>query len=62
MFQEKERLNEKGAILVLALMFLMILTALGLAIVFNSQVEHAISNNYSKTVRATFADKLALND
>ena len=60
MFKEKERLNEKGAILVLALMFLMILTALGLAIVFNSQVEHAISNNYSKTVRATFAGQTGI--
>jgi hypothetical protein len=51
----EKRLNEKGAILVLALLFLLILTTLGLGIVFNSQIDHAISNNYSKTVRATFA-------
>ncbi len=55
MVQGKESLNEKGAILVLALLFLLILTALGLAIVLNSQIDHAISKNYSKTIRATFA-------
>ncbi len=51
----KNRLNEKGATLVLALLFLLILTSLGLAIVLNSQIDHAISKNYSKTIRATFA-------
>lgn len=55
LFQEKERLNEKGAILVIALLLLMMVTALALSIVLNSQIENAISNNYSKTVRATFA-------
>jgi hypothetical protein len=54
MFREKVRLNENGATLILALLFLLILTALGLAIVMNSQIDNAISKNYSKTIRATF--------
>jgi hypothetical protein len=49
------RLNENGATLILALLFLLILTALGLAIVMNSQIDNAISKNYSKTIRATFS-------
>lgn len=54
MFRERMRFNENGATLVLALLFLLILTALGLAIVMNSQIDNAISKNYSKTIKATF--------
>src|SRR5262245_21787555 len=54
MFRERIRLNENGATLILCLLFLLILTALGLAIVMNSQIDNAISKNYSKTIRATF--------
>ncbi|HSE40005.1 MAG TPA: pilus assembly PilX N-terminal domain-containing protein, partial [Acidobacteriota bacterium] len=55
MLQGKGTLNERGGILVLALLFLFILTALGLAIILNSQIDQAVSKNYSKTVKATFA-------
>src|SRR5262245_62548491 len=54
MFREKIRLNEKGATLILALLFLLILNTLVIAIVMNSQIDNAISKNYSKTIRATF--------
>jgi len=54
MLRERIRLNENGATLILALLFLLILTALGLAIVMNSQIDNAISKNYSKTIKATF--------
>ena len=55
MLQGKGNFNERGGILVLALLFLFILTALGLAIILNSQIDQAVSKNYSKTLKATFA-------
>jgi hypothetical protein len=48
------RKYEKGAALIVALFFIMILTVIGLSLLFNTSLDNVISNNYSKTVRATY--------
>src|SRR5262249_17002788 len=47
-------LNEKGSALVIAIFFIMILTVIGLSLMLNTSVDNVVSNNYSKTVRATY--------
>jgi hypothetical protein len=48
-------IQEKGSALILALFFVMILTVIGLSLMFNTSVDNVISNNYAKTVRATYS-------
>jgi len=49
------QINEKGGALIVALVFVVILSALGLSLLLNSQIDHVVSSNSSKTSRATFA-------
>ena len=52
--------QEKGVALIIALFFLLILSLLGLSLLLNSEMENATSNNYSKTVKATYAAQAGL--
>ena len=60
MDQGKKFIQEKGIALVVALFFLLILSLLGVSLLLNSEVEHATSSNYSKTVKATYAAQAGL--
>jgi PilX N-terminal len=46
--------QEKGSALIVALFFIMILTVIGLSLLFNTSLDNVISNNYAKNVRATY--------
>ena len=52
--------NEKGTALVIALMAMMLITALGAATVMVSRTETAIANNYRNSQEALYAADAAL--
>ena len=54
------KFNQNGGILVVALFFVAIVSAIGLSLIVNTQIEHVVSNNYAKTTRATFAAQSGL--
>jgi len=54
------KLKQNGGIMVVALFFVAIVSAIGLTLIVNTQVEHVVSNNFAKTTRATFAAQSGL--
>ncbi len=54
------RFSERGGVLVVALFFVAIVSAIGLSLIVNAQIEHVVSNNYAKSARATFAAQSGL--
>ncbi|MFC2172172.1 pilus assembly PilX N-terminal domain-containing protein [Acidobacteriota bacterium] len=49
------REDDKGFSLILVLLVMVLLTAMGLTLMFTSETEHAISRNYTSAIQATYA-------